>query len=107
MIAAPVRPGLSVITCEGKTMTQSLSAAVSEKCDCGMIRGFEIHIHAAYSLFRAAKDHQWQKHGVHIQTRAEFGNSPIRDLKARQDYMATLDWHGLEYTVHPIMAGDL
>lgn len=79
----------------------TLSVDVDEKCDCGMIRGFEIIIRSPYAHFRAAKDVEWKK-GTYISTHVEFGNSPIRDLKARNGYMAVLDWYGLDYTVHPI-----
>ena len=66
------------------------------------IRRFEIIIQSPYSQYRAAKDAEWRK-GNYVNCHVEFGNSPIRDLKARNVYMTTLDGHGLEYTVHPII----
>jgi cytosine/adenosine deaminase-related metal-dependent hydrolase len=75
---------------------------MQEHDDCRRIRGFEIIIQSEYAQYRAAKDAAW-KDGFYISTHVEFGNSPIRDLKARENYMRRLDWYGLEYTVHPII----
>ena len=66
--------------------------------------GFEVAIDpdTPYSVFRAARHNSWTHHGVPLWNRAEFGASPIRDKKSRDEYTARLAYYGVEYTVKPI-----
>jgi len=69
------------------------------------ILGFEVIVQSDYSTFAVAKDAEWAK-GNYMNSRVEFGSSPIRDKKVLKRYCDMLTDNGLSFTVHPICRGN-
>jgi hypothetical protein len=69
------------------------------------VLGFEVIVQSDYGLFWTAKTSEWAK-GNYIDSRVEFGSSPIRDKNALNRYCDMLTGNGLSFTVHPICKGN-